>query len=84
MPLAAFEYLRTKLPTPGNHRLYFDHGTQGLDALYGVHQSYADALAREKGFAKHQWFSQVFEGTGHSETDWSARLHIPLAFLLAR
>ncbi len=84
MPLAAFHYLRAHLPQAANHLLYFDHGTEGLDATYGVHQTYVDALVREKGYMPQQWVSRVFEGTGHSEADWSARLAIPLTFLLGR
>lgn len=84
MPLAAFQYLQKQLPPPGKHRLYFDHGTTGLDAVYGVHQSYADEVGRERGYTATQWLSRVFEGTGHSEADWSARLETPLTFLLAK
>ncbi len=84
LPIAAFTYLRQHLPKPGAHRLYFDHGTLGLDAMYGPHQAFADTLGRELGFAANQWHSRVFEGTGHSENDWAARVEIPLLFLLGR
>ena len=30
------EYLRKALPKPGAHRIYFDHGTQTLDASYEI------------------------------------------------
>jgi enterochelin esterase-like enzyme len=83
LPLAAFTYLRTHLPKPGVHRIYMDHGTTGLDAVYGTHQVFVDEIFREAGYNEAQWQSRVFEGTGHSEADWSARLDIPLTFLLA-
>ncbi len=81
-PLAAFTYLRGNLPRPGSHRIYIDHGTTGLDAIYGKHQIQVDAIGRDLGYAADNWNSRVFEGTGHSETDWAARVEIPLIFLL--
>jgi enterochelin esterase-like enzyme len=83
LPLAAFTYLRAHLPKPGTHRIYLDHGTTGLDAIYGTHQIFVDEIFREAGYKQAQWQSRVFEGTGHSEADWAARLDIPLTFLLA-
>ena len=83
-PLAAGGYLRKNLPRPGSHRLYMDHGTTGLDAIYGVHQAFVDAIGKDLGYTPMQWQSRVFEGTGHSEPDWAARVEIPLTFLLSR
>jgi enterochelin esterase-like enzyme len=82
MPLAAFTYLQTHLPKAGLHRIYTDHGTTALDSLYGVHQDFADQLFKDKGYAGDLFISRVFEGTGHSENDWAARVDIPLLFLL--
>ena len=82
MPLAAFTYLQTHLPKPGQHRIYTDHGTTALDSLYGVHQDFADQLFKDKSYTGNLFFSRVFEGTGHSENDWAARVEIPLLFLL--
>jgi len=87
-PMAAFRYLQQRLPVPGTHRLYMDHGTTGLDEIYGTHQGFVDEIVREAGYsdsgADANWQSRVFEGTGHTEKDWSARLDIPLIFLLAK
>jgi predicted alpha/beta superfamily hydrolase len=82
-PMAAFQYLRAHLPAPETHRLYMDHGTEGLDAIYGPHQTFIDEIVREAGYTEANWQSRVFEGTGHNEADWSARLDIPLRFLLS-
>jgi enterochelin esterase-like enzyme len=82
MPLAAFTYLQTHLPKQGLHRIYTDHGTTALDSLYGVHQDFADQLFKDKGYTAGLFVSRVFEGTGHSENDWAARVAIPLLFLL--
>ena len=35
LPLAAFQYLQVHLPKANTRRLYMDHGTTGLDAVYG-------------------------------------------------
>jgi enterochelin esterase-like enzyme len=83
IPLAAFKYLQAQLADPATHRLYQDHGTTELDALYAPYQVVVNDLVRERGYVDGQNFeTRVFEGTGHNENDWSARLHIPLLFLL--
>ncbi len=83
IPLAAFNYLSGHLPAPGDHRLYMDHGTAGLDAMYGPAQTFIDQIVRDRGYSASDWSSQVFEGATHDEVNWSRRLAIPLQFLLA-
>jgi pimeloyl-ACP methyl ester carboxylesterase len=82
IPLAAFEYLQAHLPAPDSHKLYMDHGTQGLDAYYGVDQSFVDQLVRDRGYSEANSMSRVFERADHDELDWGARLDVPLHFLL--
>ena len=82
LPLAAFNYLRDHLPDPATHRLYQDHGTAELDALYAPYQVFVDALVREKGYTDANYTSRVFEGAGHNEKAWAGRLEIPLLFLM--
>jgi enterochelin esterase-like enzyme len=85
IPLAAFNYLRAHLADPATHRLYQDHGTTELDALYAPYQVIVNDLARERGYADGVNFeTRVFEGTGHNETAWAQRLEVPLLFLLGR
>jgi enterochelin esterase-like enzyme len=85
VPLAAFNYLRSHLADPATHRLYQDHGTIELDAMYAPYQVMVDDLARERGYVDGANFeTRVFEGTGHNETAWAARLEIPLRFLLGQ
>jgi enterochelin esterase-like enzyme len=81
LPLGAFNYLQRKLEFLGQ-RLYMDHGTTELDALYAPYQSFVNEIVREKGFDAKHWQSRVFEGTGHNERDWARRVEIPLEFLL--
>ena len=84
LPLAAFNYLQAHLPGANTRRLYMDHGTKGLDAIYGMHQKVADQIAKEMGYDSDHWQSRVFEGAGHTENDWAARVEIPLVFLLRK
>ena len=67
----------------GGKRVWFDHGTVGLDAAYGDLQRDIDRVMRERGYAAANWTTRVYEGADHSEADWRARLHEPLGFLLA-
>ena len=85
VPLAAFNYLRARLADPATHRIYQDHGTTELDALYAPYQLIVDDLARERGYEDGKNFeTRVFEGTGHNEKAWAARLEIPLFFLMGK
>ena len=84
LPLAAFTYLQRHLPLANTHRVYMDHGSAGLDAIYGVHQKIVDEIGREMGYDSAHWQSRFFEGAGHTEADWSARVEIPLTFLLGK
>jgi enterochelin esterase-like enzyme len=82
IPLATFTYFRDHLPDPTTHRIYMDRGTRELDALYPVHQSFANVLLREKGYTDANFQTLVFDGAGHNEADWASRLNTPLTFLL--
>ena len=84
LPVAAAirAYLRANLPEPGNHRFYFDHGTETLDAYYPPLQKKVDAIMREAGYSSADWQTRVFEGHAHDEDSWRARLDQPLLFLL--
>lgn len=75
-------YLKSNLPSPGNHRIYFDHGTITLDSAYKPHQLLVDEIMVQKGFTDENWLTREFPGAAHSEVSWAERLHIPLEFLL--
>lgn len=77
-------YLTAALPRPGRHRIYFDYGTETLDAEYEPCQQRADAIMQAAGYvAGVDWLTRCFPGADHSESAWQQRVHIPLSFLLA-
>ena len=84
MPDAFLGYLRTRLPDPRTHRLYFDCGDQTLDALYPAIQRRVDAVVQERGYTPRSWQTRYVPGANHSEQAWNRRLADPLQFLLGK
>ena len=41
-----------------------------------------EKLLRDRGYTERDAVTRVFDGTGHNERDWAARLAQPLQFLL--
>lgn len=75
-------FLGKSLPMAGQHRLYFDHGTETLDHDYEPYQRLMDNFVRTSGYeAGRDWLTRKFGGAEHSERAWRARISIPLAFL---
>lgn len=80
---AYIETLPSSLPDPNTHKIYFDFGTEGLDAQYEPFQKQVDKIMADKGYREgNNWVTKKFEGAGHNEKSWNARIHIPLEFLL--
>jgi enterochelin esterase-like enzyme len=81
---SAFErYLTPALPDPATHKLYFDHGSETLDAVYARDQDRVDAVVARRGYR--QWattLSLSFPGQKHNEISWASRVAVPLQFLL--
>jgi enterochelin esterase-like enzyme len=76
-------YLIPALPDPGTHRLYFDHGTETLDAVYARYQKRVDAIVAKRGYRQGvNWISRNFPGQAHNEKSWASRVEVPLRFLL--
>lgn len=70
---------------PSANRLYIDHGTASLDALYPPFARAIEAVLAARGWRTGRAFqSRTFTGTAHDERAWAERVDIPLAFLLAR
>lgn len=75
--------LAKSLPDPETHKIYFDYGTETLDAEYEPYQQTVDVIMKEKGYERGvNWITQKFEGAAHNEESWKKRAHIPLQFLL--
>jgi S-formylglutathione hydrolase FrmB len=71
------------LPRAGAHRLYFDHGSLGLDRLYAPYQARVDAIGAAKGYVVGKdWVSKTAVGADHTEAAWNARLPQAFGFLL--
>lgn len=77
------EGMARALPDPATHRLYFDFGTETLDAGYEPYQRRMDEALRRAGYVEgEKWLTLKFEGAEHSERSWRERVRIPLSFLL--
>jgi len=84
VPDAFVSYLKTHLPDPKNHKIYFDYGDQTLDAMYAPLQKKVDQEMEKRGFNEKNWMTKFFPGDNHSEISWNRRLNIPIEFLLKK
>lgn len=83
---AMYEYLDKKLPSSADHRLYFDHGTETIDAYYGPAEERILKLVKSKGYSYGDGtlLNIVDSGAPHEESAWSSRVAVPLRFLLKK
>jgi len=84
IPNAFMDYLKKHLPSPINHKVYFDYGDKTLDALYKPYQEQVDVIMKAKGFSTKSWMTKFFPGDDHSEKSWKDRFYIPATFLLKK
>ena len=84
VPAALLKYLSDNVPSPKNHKIYFDYGSQTLDALYKPFQQQADDIMKKKGYSGRNWMTKEFPGEDHSENAWNRRFSIPAVFLLGK
>jgi predicted alpha/beta superfamily hydrolase len=76
-------YLTHALPDPKTHKLYFDHGSETLDAIYKQYQDRVDAVVAKRGYRQGvNWLTRNFPGQKHNEISWASRVEVPLQFLL--
>ncbi|MCS6988961.1 MAG: alpha/beta hydrolase-fold protein [Chloroherpetonaceae bacterium] len=79
------DYLKTHLPDPKTHKIYFDFGTETLDKDYEPYQRRADSVMAQSGYKLGEnWLTRKFEGDDHSERSWRKRLHVPILFLFGK
>ncbi|MDX1429007.1 MAG: alpha/beta hydrolase-fold protein, partial [Rhodothermales bacterium] len=82
---APISYLDERIGGPGSQILYFDYGTESLDAEYEPYQMRVDSLMRAKGYSEDSgWITRKYDGADHSWPAWSKRFHIPLAMFFGR
>jgi enterochelin esterase-like enzyme len=78
-------YLKSALPDPRTHKLYFDHGSETLDAIYARYQNRVDRVVAERGYRQGvNWMTRSFPGQKHNEISWASRVDTPLRFLLGK
>lgn len=76
-------YVADHLPDPSTHKIYFDFGTEGLDANYEPEQTKIDAMMKAAGYTDGvNWITKKFEGHDHKEQYWAMRVKEPLQFIL--
>ncbi|WAC01374.1 alpha/beta hydrolase-fold protein [Lacinutrix neustonica] len=84
IPNAIFAYLEKKLPSPIDHKLYFDFGTKTLDKNYLQYEDTVNEIFADAGYDYSNFRNLEFEGADHSELSWQKRFDIPLTFLLGK
>jgi predicted alpha/beta superfamily hydrolase len=84
-PKAMQNYLIKTLPSPKNHKIYFDLGNQTLDALYPPIQKKVDKIMKRKHYKMGKsWLNQFFLGDDHSEKSWAKRLYVPFNYFFLK
>jgi enterochelin esterase-like enzyme len=74
------EWFAARLGAPAGRRVWLDRGTDKTDSFYAVDARFAAA-----GWVKgRDWESRVYQGTGHDENAWAARLPEIFVWLLAK
>ncbi|MEO6347968.1 MAG: alpha/beta hydrolase-fold protein [Aquaticitalea sp.] len=79
-----FEYMKSKVPSPKNHKFYFDYGTETLDKFYPKYAPTINKIFKDLGYDQSNFENLKFKGADHSEVSWQKRLDIPLTFLLKK
>lgn len=82
---AMYDYIDAKLPpSDGVRKLYFDHGTETVDAFYGPAEERILGLVRSKGYGEGTLLNLVADGAPHDEDAWARRVAVPIRFLLGK
>ncbi len=83
VPAAILHYMNKNIPEAKSHKIYFDHGTTGLDSMYTIHQLNVNDAMRDASYTDDKnLLSKVYDGHDHNETYWSERLDDIFLFLL--
>jgi len=84
IPESFFSYMKENLPDPKNHKIYFDYGTETLDASYLKYEYRVDEVLQFRGYTTENYKSLKFEGENHSEASWQKRINIPIEFMFSK
>jgi enterochelin esterase-like enzyme len=84
IPESFFAYMMKNLPNAATHKIYFDYGTETLDASYLKYEYRVDEVLQSKGFDQKNYKNLKFEGENHSEASWQKRIDIPFLFLFVK
>ncbi|WP_339834195.1 alpha/beta hydrolase-fold protein [uncultured Flavobacterium sp.] len=84
IPNSFFSYLEKKIPSPKNHKFYFDFGTETLDQYYPQYEETVNKLFKDKNYTSENYKNLKFEGENHSETSWQKRIDIPFKFMFKK
>lgn len=84
IPESFFSYMENNLPNSETHKIYFDYGTETLDASYLKYQYRVDELLQLKGYTSENYKNLKFEGENHSESSWQKRIDIPFEFMFKK
>ena len=76
---AIIKYVEKNIGNLGNQKVYFDHGTVGLDSLYEVPQKKVDSIFEEN---TKEFKSLIFEGEDHDAPFFGGRIDYVLNYLM--
>ncbi len=76
-------FLADRLPTLHKPLVWADSGTEGLDAASMRLNELFGELLQARGWGDNS-ISKTFNGTGHSESYWAARLDLPVNWWLSK
>ncbi len=83
IPMGILKYFKKHLPNPKYHKIYFDMGTETLDAQYSTFHWEMNTIMRKKGYNKNAYMQKVYKGDEHTEIAWSRRFNVPITYMLA-
>ena len=85
IPAVFNAYVKQNIVPERVGKIYFDYGTETLDAMYEPFQNNVNLVLEENGFVMGEnWTTEKFSGAAHDEKSWAERLHIPLIFAFGK
>ena len=85
IPAVFNAYVKQNIVPERVGKIYFDYGTETLDAMYEPFQNNVNLVLEENGFVMGEnWTTEKFPGAAHDEKSWAERLHIPLIFAFGK